>query len=107
MIGCHVPQDKNGYGRISKSEWGQSIAANRVLLQKYFGSELKGSGREGDLDSPPTSSLELHDLKEIGKAFKRLDADGSGDLTWEEVRKAGQTNELSEHLPALLFVQPV
>ena len=52
-------------------------------------------------------NLLLHDLKEIGKAFKRLDADGSGDLTWEEVRKAGQTNELSEHLPALLFVQPV
>ena len=79
-------QDKNGDGRISKKEWGQSIAANRTLLKKYFGSAIKGTGGAGEPGSPPTSSLELHDLKEIGKAFKRLDSDNSGDLTWEEVR---------------------
>jgi hypothetical protein len=38
-------------------------------MAKYFGGETMG---------------------EIGKQFNRIDADGSGDLTWEEVKAAAE-----------------
>jgi len=55
--------DKDGNSKVSSKEWGQALKANQEMLAKFFG------GAE---------------LPEIGKAFKRLDVDGSGDLTWEE-----------------------
>ena len=62
--------DKDRNGRVSKKEWGEGIFKNRVLLAKYFGGASLG---------------------EIGAAFARLDADGSGDLTWKELRSGGAT----------------
>ena len=55
--------DKNGDGRVSSKEWGSAVGKNKAVMQKYFGGK---------------------DAKSIGKMFKKLDADGSGDLTWEE-----------------------
>jgi len=55
--------DKDGDGTVTSKEWGKAVTKNKVLLAKYFGGA-----------SP----------KEIGQAFKRLDLDGSGDLSWEE-----------------------
>mmetsp|Transcript_33037 Transcript_33037/g.65706 ORF Transcript_33037/g.65706 Transcript_33037/m.65706 type:complete len:168 (-) Transcript_33037:315-818(-) len=55
--------DKDGDGKVTSKEWGKAVKKNKDMLAKYFG------GAE---------------LKEIGQAFKRLDADGSGDLTWDE-----------------------
>jgi len=55
--------DKDGDGKVTSKEWGKAISKNKDMLAKYFGGAS---------------------LKEIGKAFKRLDADGSDDLTWEE-----------------------
>ena len=43
------------------------MTKNKDRLQKFFG----GSN-----------------VKAIGKAFKRVDADGSGDITWEEFKAA-------------------
>jgi len=58
--------DKDGDGTVTSKEWGKAVTRNKVLLAKYF----------GDANSSP---------KEIGQAFRRLDIDGSGDLSWEEI----------------------
>ena len=55
--------DKDGDGTVTSKEWGAAVSKNKELLGKYFGGAT---------------------AKEIGMAFKRLDADGSGDLSWEE-----------------------
>ena len=55
--------DKDGDGRVTGKEWGSAVKKNADVMKKYFGGK---------------------DLKTIGKAFKRIDADGSGDLTWDE-----------------------
>lgn len=55
--------DTNGDGVVSSKEWGQKVAKEKELMAKYFGGK---------------------NLKQIGKAFNRIDADGSGDLTWDE-----------------------
>ena len=52
-----------GDGTVSSKEWGQAVSKNKELLQKWFGGK---------------------DVKAIGKAFKKIDADGSGDITWDE-----------------------
>ena len=61
--------DKNGDGRVSSKEWGSAVGKNKAVMQKYFGGK---------------------DTKSIGKAFKRIDIDGSGDLTWDEFVAASQ-----------------
>mmetsp|Transcript_26567 Transcript_26567/g.65794 ORF Transcript_26567/g.65794 Transcript_26567/m.65794 type:complete len:126 (-) Transcript_26567:51-428(-) len=55
--------DKNSDGTVSSKEWGSAVSRNKELLAKYFG----GSS-----------------VAEIGQAFKRLDTDKSGDLSWAE-----------------------
>ena len=55
--------DKDGDGTVTSKEWGAAVSKNKELLGKYFGGAT---------------------AKEIGMAFKRLDADGSGDLSWDE-----------------------
>jgi len=59
--------DKDGNGKVSGKEWGKAVGANRELLAKYFGGST---------------------LVEIGSAFKRLDTDNSGTLTWDEFEAA-------------------
>ena len=61
--------DKDGDGRVTGKEWGSAVSKNKDILQKYFGGK---------------------DMKAIGKAFKRLDVDGSGDLTWDEFVSGSQ-----------------
>lgn len=61
--------DKDGDGRVTSKEWGSAVFKNKEVLAKYFGGK---------------------DVKAIGKAFKRLDADGSGDLTWDEFVSGSQ-----------------
>jgi len=55
--------DKDGDGKVTKKEWGKALSKNKDLVSKFFGGQT---------------------LKEIGKQFARIDADGSGDLTWDE-----------------------
>mmetsp|Transcript_4165 Transcript_4165/g.9078 ORF Transcript_4165/g.9078 Transcript_4165/m.9078 type:complete len:521 (-) Transcript_4165:436-1998(-) len=55
--------DKSGDGKVSSKEWGSAVAKHEELLSKYFGGTTK---------------------EMVGKQFSRLDADGSGDLSWEE-----------------------
>ena len=63
LKGLFETLDKDGDGKVTSKEWGKSVSQNKEMLAKYFGGK---------------------DAKTIGKAFKRLDADGSGDLTWDE-----------------------
>ena len=56
--------DKDGSGTVDKKEWGKGVARNQLALAKYFG----GAGVEA-----------------LGRAFRSLDVDGSGDLCWEEI----------------------
>ena len=55
--------DVDGDGKVTSKEWGKALGKNAEMMAKYFGGKNK---------------------KAIGKAFKRLDADGSDDLTWDE-----------------------
>lgn len=55
--------DKDANGKISSKEWGSAVSTSREMMSKYFG----GSS-----------------AKEIGQAFRWIDADGSKDLSWEE-----------------------
>ena len=61
--------DKDGDGKVTGKEWGSAVKKNKDVMSKYFGGK---------------------DLKSIGKAFSRIDADGSGDLTWEEFVEGSQ-----------------
>jgi len=55
--------DKDGDGRVTSKEWGSAVSKNQDIMRKYFGGKS---------------------LKQIGQAYRRLDADGSDDLTWDE-----------------------
>lgn len=55
--------DKDGDGNVTSKEWGASVGKNVEMMKKYFGGK---------------------NAKAIGKMFKKLDTDGSGDLTWDE-----------------------
>jgi hypothetical protein len=59
--------DKDSNGTVDKKEWGHALFENRQVLGQYFGGKT---------------------LAEIGENFNRIDADESGDLTWEEVKTA-------------------
>lgn len=59
--------DKDGNGSVSKKEWGQGVSGHAEVLGAFFGGET---------------------LCEIGKQFKSVDTDGSGDITWDEVAAA-------------------
>ena len=61
--------DEDRDGKVTGKEWGSAVSKNKEVMAKYFGGK---------------------DLKAIGKAFKRIDADGSGDLTWEEFVEGSQ-----------------
>ena len=55
--------DVDGDGEVTKREWGRALSKKKELLTKYFGGAS---------------------MAELGKAFNRLDTDGSGGLSWEE-----------------------
>jgi len=61
--------DKDGNGKVSSKEWGKALGQQKELMAKYFGG------------STPA---------EIGQAFKRIDANGDGNLTWEEFVAASE-----------------
>eukprot|EP00325_Prymnesiales_sp_UTEX-LB-985_P000174 CAMPEP_0174704400 /NCGR_PEP_ID=MMETSP1094-20130205/8007_1 /TAXON_ID=156173 /ORGANISM="Chrysochromulina brevifilum, Strain UTEX LB 985" /LENGTH=256 /DNA_ID=CAMNT_0015902449 /DNA_START=18 /DNA_END=788 /DNA_ORIENTATION=+ len=55
--------DSDSNGVVSAKEWGRGVQRNQAAMSRYFGGMT---------------------LEEIGKAFRRLDTDGSGDLSWQE-----------------------
>jgi len=55
--------DADGNGVIDAKEWGKAVSKQASVMSHFFG---------GD------------DLAAIGKAFSKIDADGSGTLTWDE-----------------------
>ena len=59
--------DVNGDGRVTSKEWLSAIGKHAKLARHCFGGAT---------------------LSEIGMAFARIDADDSGDLTWDEFKGA-------------------
>jgi len=55
--------DKDADGKVTSKEWGRAVGANKELMAKYFGGSSPG---------------------QIGRAFKRIDIDGNGTLSWDE-----------------------
>jgi Ca2+-binding EF-hand superfamily protein len=55
--------DKDSNGKVSSKEWGHALGKNKEVMAKYFGGATPA---------------------EIGQAFKRIDANHDGNLTWEE-----------------------
>lgn len=55
--------DKDGDGTVTSHEWGKGVAKHWKAMAKFFGGVSQ---------------------KKVGKLFKELDTDGSGDLTWDE-----------------------
>ena len=58
--------DADGNGSVDAEEWSSALTdpKNRKLAKKFFG--------------------KMKNKKALKKAFKKLDVDGSGDLTWDE-----------------------
>ena len=75
--------DKDTNGSVSSKEWGGAVFQNKELLAKYFGGAS---------------------LPEIGKAFARLDTDGSKDLTWEEFEAGAKALKVKTFTPATVTV---
>ena len=73
--------DKDGNGTVSSKEWGKAIKSNWKVMAKFFGCVT---------------------MAEVGKSFKRLDADGSGDLTWDEFVDAVEAMDVSLRLATAL-----
>eukprot|EP00928_Gymnodinium_smaydae_P020323 TRINITY_DN17859_c0_g1_i2.p1 TRINITY_DN17859_c0_g1~~TRINITY_DN17859_c0_g1_i2.p1 ORF type:complete len:283 (+),score=75.70 TRINITY_DN17859_c0_g1_i2:50-898(+) len=61
--------DRDSDGRITSKEWGQAIGQRQELLRRFF---------------------EGVSLKDLGQAFKRIDADSNGYLSWEEFETAAK-----------------
>ena len=66
-VGLEYSWDENG--TVSSKEWGKGLAKNKDLMAKYFGGST---------------------MKEIGEAFRRIDANSDKQLTWEEFTAAAQ-----------------
>ena len=56
--------DKNGDGKLTSKEWGAGVGKHAAMMQKYFGGRTTA---------------------EIGRAFAKIDVDGSDSLTWDEL----------------------
>ena len=65
--------DRDGNGKITQQEWGKKVNEFDYVMGKYFGGVS---------------------LKEVGQQFKRIDADGSAELSWEEFVIAAGLEEL-------------
>ena len=76
--------DTDGNGSVTSKEWGKAVAKNWKTMAKYFGGAT---------------------MPEVGKAFKKLDADGSGDLTWYEFELAISSMDVSLRLAEKLATQ--
>jgi len=61
--------DKDGNGKVDSKEWGKALGKNKEIMAKFFGG------------STPA---------EIGQAFKRIDTNGDGVLSWEEFVAASE-----------------
>ena len=73
--------DKTGNGTISGKEWGQGVSKNKAVMGKFFGGMT---------------------VAEIGGAFKRLDTDGSGDLSWDEFEAGVESFDASARMAQAL-----
>jgi Ca2+-binding EF-hand superfamily protein len=62
--------DKDSDGRVTGKEWGLQLVQEKEIMGKYFGGST---------------------LKEIGTAFKRLDTNKDGSLSWDEFESALET----------------
>ena len=58
--------DHDADGKVTSKEWGKGVAKHRDQMMKMFGGQT---------------------MQEIGRAFKRLDANGDKHLTWEELQE--------------------
>jgi len=66
--------DKDGNGKVSSKEWGSKVVKNKEILSKFFGGTTPA---------------------EIGQAFKRIDANGDGSLSWDEFVGAAELKRKS------------
>merc|ERR1719443_254003 len=62
--------DKDKNGKVSSKEWGHALGKSKEIMSKYFGG------------STPA---------EVGQAFKKIDKNKDGDLTWEEFVAAAES----------------
>ena len=61
--------DLNSDGRVSSAEWGASVHKFKDVLKKYFGGNT---------------------VANVDKLFRSIDANGTGDFTWEEFLEVAQ-----------------
>jgi len=58
--------DTDGDGCVDSREWGRAVSRHGFAMSKYFGGVTPS---------------------QIGKAFRKIDADGSNTLTWDEFER--------------------
>ena len=76
--------DRDGNGRVSAAEWGRAVSSQRERLARFFGGVT---------------------IEEVGRAFARLDADGSGDLTFEEFEEGVASMDVASRLTQALAIE--
>ena len=64
--------DVDGNGHVDSKEWGRAVAKHAELMAEQLGSQLGGQESA---------------LKAIGQAFKKIDTDRSGTITWDEFER--------------------
>ena len=70
--------DTDDDGKVSGKEWGSKVTSNQEIMTKYFVKEKE---------------LDQQWVQAVGMAFKRIDKDADGSLTWDEFVAATATSE--------------
>jgi len=76
--------DKNSDGRVTSKEWGSQVGKKQDILAKYFGGATPA---------------------EIGQAFKHIDANGDGSLSWDEFAAAADTKSSNVDLATIQMAE--
>ena len=73
--------DADGNGSVDRREWGRAVAKHAEALNTSLFGSISGGGMHSKWEASQSQ------LAAIGKAFNKIDADGSGTLTWDEFER--------------------
>lgn len=69
LFALFMTLDKDGDGKVTSQEWGKKVREKQAMMAQFFGGATTA---------------------EVGRAFRRIDANGDGSLSWEEFVSAAE-----------------